>query len=428
MSRFIPISCLLLSGLIISIAGCSPSPPEDAEGNNVSNQKRQKAPSVDVQIASQGSLSQSIRYVGTTFPIQEVSLRSRVEGQILDLNVDVGDRVERGQVLGRIDNSIDKATVLEARSELAALESEVTSLEADINQAKTQVEQARIQLQQARSDLERSQQLVGEGAVTQQSAEQAQNAVDNAQQALRSAQQQVANRTSALAAAQQRVAAQSALVTQEQRRESFSRLTSPIAGLVLARVLEPGNLARIGDEVLQLGDFSQIEVRVQISELELGQVRVGQPARVELDAFPDRTFTGEVTRISLAADPTARLIPVEVTIPNSDARIGRGLLARVSFSQDTESSIVIPETALEVAPSEAREVSNQTDTATIFVLQEGEATVIAREVRLGDRANSQVEILSGLAAGEQYVVRSSDSLKNGDRVRLSFLSESSPKS
>jgi len=418
---------LLLPGFLVVTAGCNLMPAGDAQGD--SRPTPEKLPSVDVAVARQGSLEKDIQYVGTTFPVGEVSLRSQVEGQILDLNVDVGDLVEKGQILARIDNSLNKASVLEAEAELAALRSEVTSLQADVNQGLTQIEQAKIALQQAQSDLARSNQLVEEGAVTQQSAEQAQNLVNNAQQTLESAQQQVANRSSAVVAAKRRVAAQSAIVAQEQQRASFSTLISPVTGSVLERILEPGDLAQVGDEVLQLGDFSQIQVQVQISELELAKIQVGQEAQVQLDAFPERIFKGEVTQISLAADATARLIPVEVTIPNTDRRIGRGLLARVNFSQQSDSNIVIPETAIQVASERVKEISDDSlDTATIFIIQgEGEqATVTVREVKLGDRANSQVEILAGLEPREKFVVRSSGDLQDGELVNLSFLSESAP--
>ena len=308
------------------------------------------------------------------------------------------------------------------------MRSEVTSLQADVNEGLTQIEQAKTTLKQAESDLARWNQLVKEGAVTQQSAEQAQNTRDNAQQALESAQQEVANRSSAVVAAQRRVAAQEALVAQQQQEQSFTVLTSPVTGSVLERTLEPGDLAQVGDEVLQLGDFSQVEVHVQMSELGLGKIQVGQTAQVKLDALPEKTFTGKVTRISLAADTTARLVPIEIDIPNNDSRIGSGLLARVNFDPQSDRNIVIPETAIEVATAnQAKEIStDSTDTATIFILQpEGEnATVKTREVTIGDRGNSQVEILSGLEPGEKYVVSSSDDLQEGDRVNLSFLSES----
>ena len=414
----------LIPGLLLFTAGCNLLPSGEAKSESFSPQQQSVA--VDVAVASQGSLEKDIEYVGTTFPVREVSLRSRIEGQILSMTVDVGDRVEQGQILARIDDSISEATVVEAEAEVAALQSEVASLEADVNDARAQVEQAQLELKQAQSDAARTSQLFEQGAISEQEAELDSTAVGTAKQALQSARQQVENRSSAVVAAQRRVAAQEAIVAQEQQRQSFTVLTSPVTGSVLERVLEPGDLAQPASEVLRLGDFSEIQVRVQISELELAKIREGQKAQVRLDALPEQTFTGEVTQISLAADATARLIPVEVTIPNSDRRIGRGLLARVNFGQQNDNSIVVPETAVQIAAEGAKNDS-ESDTATIFILQgEGEqATVAAREVKLGGRANSQVEIVSGLELGEKFVVRSSGDLQDGDTVRLSFLSESS---
>lgn len=416
-----------LPGLLLLAGGCGLLPPGDAQSESASPQQQQKSVTVDAAVARSASLEKDTEYVGTTFPVREVSLRSRVEGQLLDVTVDVGDRVEQGQVLARIDDSISKATVVEAEAEVAALQSEVASLAADVNDARAQVEQAQLELKQAQSDAARTSQLFQQGAISEQEAELDRTAVGTARQTLQSAQQQVANRASAVVAAQRRVAAQEAIVAQEQQRQSFTVLTSPVTGSVLERVLEPGDLAQAGDEVLRLGDFSQIQVRVQISELELAGIRTGKTAEVRLDALPEQTFTGKVTQISLAADPTARLIPVEVTIANSDRRIGRGLLARVNFGQSNNQNIVVPETAVQVASEVTKQNNSQLDTATMFILKrEGEqATVTAREVKLGDRANSRVEILSGIEPEEEFVVRSSSNLQNGDRVRLSFISESS---
>jgi HlyD family secretion protein len=421
----LPYWSLLIPGLLLFTAGCGLLPPGDAQSE--SSLPQEKSVSVDAAVASLSSLEKNTEYVGTTFPVSEVSLRSRIEGQILDMTADVGDRVEQGQVLARIDDSISASTVVEAEAEVAALQSEVASLEADVNDTRAQVEQAQLKLKQAQSDAARTNQLFEQGAISEQEAELDRTAVGTAEQALRSVKQQVANRSSAVVAAQRRVAAQEALVAQEQQRQSFTVLTSPVTGSVLERVLEPGDLAQLGDEILRLGDFSQIQVQVQISELELGKIRTGQTAQVQLDALPEQAFTGEVTQISLAADATARLIPVEVTIPNRDRRIGRGLLARVNFGQQRDKGVIVPETAVQVAPAGAKENNSQSDTASIFILKrQGEqAKVIARKVKLGDRANSRVEIISGLVPGEEFVVRSSDDLQNGDRVRLSFISESS---
>jgi HlyD family secretion protein len=150
---------LFLPGLLLLAGSCGLLPPKDAQSESSSPQQQQKSITVDAAVARQTSLEEATEYVGTTFPVREVSLRSRVEGQLLDVTADVGDQVEQGQVLARIDDSISQATVAEAEAEVAALQSEVASLEADVNDARAQVEQARLQLQQAQSDAARTNQL-----------------------------------------------------------------------------------------------------------------------------------------------------------------------------------------------------------------------------------------------------------------------------
>jgi HlyD family secretion protein len=126
-------------------------------------------------------------------------------------------------------------------------------------------------------------------------------------------------------------------------------------------------------------------------------------------------------------------VPIEVTISNPDGRIGSGLLARVSLAESRgRSQIVIPETALKVdqekrqsQQSSGKPAENQPRrNGTVFVIEgSGDAPqVTARSVTLGDRNDGQVEVLSGLQAGDRFVTLSSKALKNGDPVRLSILS------
>lgn len=419
----------LLCRLSIAIAlvaplGCSPIDSGEAQTESPEMRQEQQIAAVDTAIASKGKLESAEEYTGTTLPQREVAVRSQVEGQILDITVDVGDRVKKGQIIARIDDNLLTSEVAEAEAEVAALQAEVASLEAEVNDARAAVERARLELQQAQSDAARSEQLYREGAISEQNFELARTAVGTATQALQSAQQQVQNQISAVNAAQRRVTAQQAIVNRAQQRQSYSTLVSSVDGSVLERVLEPGDLAQPGSEILRLGDLSQVKVRVQISELELNNIRQGQPAEVRLDAFRDRVFTGKVSQISPVADPTARLIPIEVTIPNGDRRIGSGLLARVSFEPQTEARVVIPETAIQL-PSSENKANTDKQTATIFVVNgEGEqATVEARTVTIDQTADNRVAILSGLKPGEQIVVRSSKDLKDGDKVRLSFISK-----
>ncbi|EKQ70011.1 RND family efflux transporter, MFP subunit [Leptolyngbyaceae cyanobacterium JSC-12] len=459
--RFTPTAAIAgwvsLAGMLVALAGCGSLSKADAEAQRPrrGQQDADGPVAVDVAIARTALLQQDQEYTGTTQPYRQVSLRPQVEGQIVDLSVDVGDPVTQGQVLGRLDDAVLTATVVEAEAEVAARQSEVARAQAEVSNARTRVVDAQLRLQQTQSDLARLEQLFREGAIPEQQVENARTAVATARQTVRSAQEQVRTQQQAVVAAQQRVTAQQAIVAQQRQRQSFSVLTSPVTGAVLERVLEPGNLAQPGSEILKLGDFSQVKVAVQVSERELGTIQVGQLVRVRLDAFPNQQIVGRVSRVSPAADPTSRLIPVEVTIPNQGDRIGSGLLARVNFNQQAVQRVVVPETALQTSQENrsrqqsenaagaeqsgsrrgGRGGSSETSRSTrsqlerrfgmVFVLNDnrGTPTVKARQVTLGRRQDGKVEILSGLQVGDRYVTRSSQVLKDGTPVKLSILSE-----
>jgi HlyD family secretion protein len=431
---------LIIFGALVSFSmGCSSLPKEDADAQprrRGSGEQNAGPASVDVGIARSERLPGGLEYVGTTQPYRQISLRAQVEGQLLRVLADVGDAVKQGQVLAQIDDKVLTTTVIEATAEVAALESEVAQARAQVSDALRQVESARLQLQQAQADSVRLNTLYRAGAIAQQEAEQAQTEAGTARQALRSAQEVVRTRQQAVSAAQRRVSAQQAVIERERERQSYTTLTSPVTGVVLERVTEPGNLAQAGSEVLKLGDFSQIKIAVQVSELELGKIRGGQTVQVTLDAFPRQSFSGQVSRISPVADATARLVPVEVKIPNVGQRIGSGLLARVNFEAQSANSIRIPETALQTnrvrgsrqnsGNSSSQDRAPQ-KTGTLYLIEgsDKQAKVTARNVTLGQRQDGQVEVATGLKTGDRFVIRSSKPLKNGDSVRLSVLSEPS---
>lgn len=428
----------------IALSGCNFLPKEgaDAQTRPAGSAQGQGPIAVDVEIAATAPLESAREYTGTTQPLQEVAIRAQAEGQLRQLNIDVGDQVERGQTLAQIDDSLLSAATLEAEAELASRRTEISQLQTQVSDAKTQVEQSRLQLQQSESDASRYNKLAREGAVSQQQAEQSRTQAKTAAQVLLSSKEKVRNQEQGIEAANDRIEAQKAVIAQRQERRSYAILTAPIDGTVLTRSTEQGNLVQVGNELLRLGDFSQVKVTVQVSELDLANVRLGGAAKVKLDAFPKQQSVGRVTQISPAANPTSRLVPVEVTIPNPTGKVGSGLLARVSFTQSNPDRIVVPLSALQDdrsknkpssdKPSSSKASNNKTKgnakpkktSGTVFVVTgEGEqAKVAARSVTLGEQMDGKVQILSGLNPGDRFVSRSSKPLKDGDSVRLSILS------
>lgn len=427
MSALAIYSMVLGTGVLMT--GCDSETKQltQAQPAKPDSNQDQKPIAVDVAIAKLANLEAETQYIGTTVPIREVSIRSRTEGQLLSLKVDVGDSVRQGQVLGQQDDGVLVANVLQTEAELAARQAEVARAKTQVSNAKTQVERFRLELQQAQADAKRLKQLASEGAIAQQLAEQAQTNADTAHQSLKSAQQQVRSQQNEVASFQRRVDAQIAVINQAKARLAYTTLTASTQGVVIQKVSEVGNLLQAGDEVLKLGDFSQVKVIVEVSELERSQIREGQIASVNLDAFPQQDLSGVVSRISPAADRTSRLIPVEVTIPNRNNQIGSGLLARVIFSNNASPNILAPDTALRVGGR------NNQDTTQIFVISsskqdESELLVKARAVKLGAKADGKVTILSGLEVGEQFITRSSRPIKDGAKVVISALSEKPPNS
>ena len=460
--RSFPWPLTLLGLLGLPLSGCQLWGQAEAT-TQTSRRSEQGPPAVDVAKAAPGQLRADIEQMGTTLPLREVSLKAQVEGQLQELTVDVGDAVQTGQMLARLDDALLQGSVNQAQAEKAAQRSAVASAQSQVGDAQIKVDQARLQLQQAQADIlrlettlktrieqarleaeqtrldaERFNKLAQEGAATAQIAEQsrtkakqaeqilrnekvsaeqqlsqARTTVQTAAKVLRSAEAQVKVAQQQVAAAEAQVKAQKALISQSQTRQAYATLRSPITGKVLQRSSEMGNLIQPGTEILRLGDFSQVKVALEISERQLANVRLGQTVAVKLDAFPNRIWQGAVSRISPAADPQTRLIPIELTLPNPDGKIGSGLLARVSFPQGDTGRVGIPQEALQ-------------GQNLVFILQgqKEQPTVQARTVQLGASANGNVEILAGLAPGERYILRSSHPLKPGQGVRLSALSDS----
>ena len=368
--------------------------------------------------AKRGSIAGALTYTGTTQPNQQVALRAQVSGEITTMVVDVGDAIAQGDLIAQLDGDLQTTDFNQAHAELSARRSQTAQAEVSIRDAQAAVVQAQATLDQARIDADRLQQLAAQGAISQQEAEAATLAVTNAQQAVESARAQVAAQRQAVASAADQVNAQQAVLAQRQKQLSYADLRSPLTGVVLSRQAEIGDFVQSGATVVEIGDLSTIEVTVQVSELDIATLSVGRPAQVQLDAFPgEGSIAGEIERISPVADSVSRLVPVVVSIPNISGRIGSGLLARVQFSSSSTAQVVVPESALAVGEEEN----------TVFVVEEnGEnVKVVARSVRVGNRASERAEILSGLSAGESFVVESDRPLASGQAVRLSILSEPS---
>ncbi|MFQ3678936.1 MAG: efflux RND transporter periplasmic adaptor subunit [Pseudanabaenaceae cyanobacterium] len=392
------------------------SPSEDTADRPVS---------VDLAVVRAKAWGDERSYPVTAAPQRESQLRARVEGRLVELTVDVGDRLEAGQLVGRLDDGVLRAALLQAEAELAAREAEWERLRAEVRDSEAQLERAQLEAARAKLDAQRSAELVAGGVISQQRADLDRTTAEAAVRAVRSAQERRQAQQQSVAAGQRRIEAQRALVAQARERLSFTELRSPTAGVVMARMVDVGDLLPPGGAVVQIGDFGQIRAIAEVSELAAGSLSVGQGATVTFDALPGRVYSGEIARIAPSARVDSRLVPIEVRLRDSDGLRG-GMLGQVRFASPAAETLVIPQTALRVGGDRPVKAGK---TGKIFVAvaeKPGQLRAVAREVVLGARRDGFVAVVSGLSEGETVVVRSGQPLRAGASLAASFLSEAAP--
>lgn len=188
--------------------------------------------------------------------------------------------------------------------------------------------------------------------------------------------------------------------------EKNIEMRSPIAGVVTARNYEPGDLlAQL--PVLQVMQIDRLKVMVNISEQFFANVKVGMPVELKVDIFPDQTFTGTVSLISPALDPATRTFRVEVKVPNAKRTLRPGMFARTIFNMGQKEGVMVPDVA----------VQKQVGTADRFLyVIKNDTLAERRRVEVGRHVDGRVDVLSGVAVGEQVAVTALSKLYDGAKV------------
>jgi membrane fusion protein (multidrug efflux system) len=191
-------------------------------------------------------------------------------------------------------------------------------------------------------------------------------------------------------------------------RVGYATVRAPISGVVTAKMVEAGDVVATNARLFDIADISVLVVRMGVSELDVVELREGDPVRVGLDAYPGRELRGRIRRIFPSGDPDTRLVPVEVQLDPTSGGIARpGFLARATFALSTHDGVLlVPQSAIVGAQgSEA-----------VFVV-DAESKVTRRTVETGLTSLGQVEIRTGLQEGEQVVTVGSNTLRDGMTVR-----------
>lgn len=367
--------------------------------------KKPKAlPPEKIVTVERGSLARSVVATGKIEPLSKVEVKSKANGIIKALLVNVGDRVTVGQVLVELDKENLQARVREAR---ASLEAEEANLRAAIAaEMKARVEASTPDLLFARREYERASALLEQGILSQQRFDDAHKVYElakNRQELLEAA---VRNAAAQVEHARARVAAARAALDRAEEELRNATIVSPIEGVVLTRDREVGdavssilNLGSAATLILTLGDTSTVYVKGKVDEADVGKIHVGLPARITVESFPDRTFRGTVTKIAPMGvekdNVTTFEVRVSIANPTGALRVNMSANAEIIL-EEHHHVLIIPESA-------------------IIYEKDGSAWVQLLDPS-SPEGFKKVRIKIGISNGQRTEVR--DGLKEGDKILL----------
>lgn len=383
--------------------------------------QRDKGESVRIEEVEHRDLVATVTASGQIEPTRSVDIAADITGRIIHIPVEEGDQVERGDLLIRIDPSQYEAAVARARATLASAEASVLRARADSIQAKRA--------------LDRSQELRRQDT----------NLVSDEQLEQAETQYEVAAAL-ASAAAHQVEQAQAAL---QEAREQLAKtvLRAPMSGEVTRLAVEEGEVAlastfsRETGLLMTISDLSVIQVNVRVDETDVVRLHENDSAEVTIDAFPDTTFSGRVSKIAKSAVRVAGVTPtsgstgqavdydVEITLDDPPIGIRPDLSATAKVITATRDSVLsVPIIALtvrehtpistETAPQDTTEGEKEVEG--VFVVREGVAEF--RPVKVGIAGEEYFEVVEGLATGDSIVAGPYQSIRNlrdGDPIRPS---------
>jgi HlyD family secretion protein len=351
-----------------------------------------------------GTMVVSVVATGKVEPITKVEIKSKANGIIERLHVDVDQVVSAGQVLAELDRENLTARLREARANLQAAEAALDGAAAQVKKNEIEAEAPDVDL--ARRNLERAQQLYAQRLLPQSTLEETRTALAQAEMRHRAAAGQLLIAQAKVVEARANVA--QALATVERAEEELAQTTirAPIRGTVLTRDVEVGspvssilNLGANASLVMTIGDIDKVYVKGKVDEADIGRVRVGHKARITTESFRDRVFDGSVTQISpIGVDrDNVTTFAVEVSIENPGKALKANMTANAEIVlEELPNSLLVPEAAI---------VYDATRKPYVDVLdpsaKDGRRRV---PVTLGVGNGSRVQVTSGVSAGDRIVL------------------------
>jgi HlyD family secretion protein len=352
-----------------------------------------------------GDLAKSVVATGKVTPITKVEVKSKASGIVKRLYVEAGDKVKKGQLLAQLDKDEIQAQVEQSRAELEAAQASEKGSEADFERAKVDAEGPDVPLLKRAFD--RANGMAKDGVVSVSALDDAQKNYEMALNKQNVAKAQLVVLRAKVAQSHATVAQDQAHLKQLEEQLGYTDIESPIDGVVLSRDVEMGDavssilvLGSSATLVMTLGDTSEVYVKGKVDESDIGKVYLGQPARIKVESFKDKTFVGKVTRISPMGveKDNVTTFEVRVSINNPGGELKAEMTANAEIILEEHKSVLqIPEGSIMYDKDKKASVETPDPKG-----KEGKRKVA---VNIGISNGAKTELLGGLKEGDQVVLQ-----------------------
>jgi membrane fusion protein, multidrug efflux system len=354
---------LLLAATTLSVSACKKG---DAEATPAKAETMLVGPE-NVTVVRSEQIRSGPAISGSLSPERSATIRAEMSGAVVRTYAEAGQRVSRGQALAQIDAAVLRDQALSARSAVTTAQSSF-----DI----------------ARREVQRSEELSKAGAIAERDLERARNALLSSQAQLATARAQLAN------------------VSKQLDKASVQ---APFAGIVAQRQVNAGDVVSPGTALFTVVDPGSMQLEASVPAEALSQVRVGMPVEFSVNGYPNRTFTGRITRVNPVADPSTRQVHITAAIPNAGNTLVGGLFAEGRVSTESRTAPMLAQAA----------VDERGLRPTVVRLRGGR--IEKAEVTLGirDAAAETVEITGGIAPGDTVLLGAARGISPGTPVKVS---------
>lgn len=362
--------------------------------------------------------------VGTVMPVRQSVVGSAVDGRVLEFLVNEGDHVEKDQPLAQLRTDTLEIELAAARAQAALAEHELAELKngtrpEEIQQAKARMEAAKALASYRQSRRKRMEELASQKAMSEDSLQDSTSAARAAEELF--SESKIAWQLAVTGPRQEKVAQAQAKV--DAAREEVHRLqniikkhtiVAPFDGYVVAEHTETGQWLARAALVAEVAELSRVDVQIHVLETYVPQLKVGQSARVEIEALPDLALTGSVALVNPRGDVRSRTFPVKVRLKNREdggsPLLKAGMLAQVSLALGKPAlATLVPKDALVLGGP-----------APVVFAVDGSpgqpAKVRAVPVQLGVVHEGLIQVKGNLKAGQQVVVQGNERLRDGQAV------------